>query len=248
MSATTAGANVRPRGSLGRLYAVTLRHLLTWGRGAVVLALGALAVLVALAIRAGADDPTTSGTELINGVGLTAIIPVAALLFASSAFGDMVDDRTLVYLWMTPTARWRMATAATLASITVTLPLTFVPLVLTAAATGAGTALVGATAVATTVGTIGYCGVFVAFGLRFRRALVWGIAYILIWEGFVASASDTAAKLSLRGYTASILSQYTGVGLRLGSLTLASGILVPIVVAAAATALTAWMLRHTEVD
>lgn len=238
----------RPRGALGRVYAVILRHLLTWGRAAVVLSLGALTVLIALAIRAGADDPTTSGTELINGAGLTAIVPVSALLFASSAFGDMADDRTLVYLWMTPTARWRMAVAATLASITVTLPLTFVPLVLTAAATGAGTALVGATAVATTVGTIGYCGVFVAVGLRFRRALVWGIAYILIWEGFVASASDTAARLSLRGYTASILSQYTGVGLRLGSLTLASGILVPIAVAVAATALTGWLLRRTDVD
>src|SRR5690606_13164804 len=113
-------------------------------------------------------------------------VPVAALMFASSVLGDTVDDRTLVYLWLTPVPRWIMAAAATLASITVTLPLVFVPLVVAALATGGGGALVGATAVATIVGVVGYSGVFVALGLRFRRALVWGIAYILLWEGFVA--------------------------------------------------------------
>ncbi len=235
-------------GSIGRLYGLVLRHLLTWGRGAVVVAMGGLAVLVGLAVRAEADDPVTAGTELVNNVAFTTIVPVCALMFASSALGDMVDDRTLVYLWLTPVARWRLAVAATLASATVALPLAFVPLVLTAAATGAGAALIGGTAVATVVGTVGYCGVFVALGLRFRRALIWGIAYILIWEGFVATASDTAAKLSLRAYTASILSQYTGVGLRLGSLTLVSGIVVPLLVAAAFTALTGWLLARTDVD
>ena len=225
-----------------------LRHQLTWGRTAVVLALGGLAVLVGLAIRAAADDQVTAGTEFINNVAFTTLLPICALVFSSSSLGDTVDDRTLVYLWLTPVPRWRIAAAATLASITIALPLVFVPLVLAAAATGAGAALVGATAVGCIVGTIGYAGVFTALGLRLRRALLWGIAYILIWEGFVATASDTAAKLSLRAYTASILSQYTGVGLRLGSLTLVSGIVVPVLVGVAFTGLTAWFLTRVTVD
>jgi ABC-2 type transport system permease protein len=173
---------------------------------------------------------------------------VCALMFASSALGDMVDDRTLVYVWLTPVARRWLALAATLASITVALPLALVPLTIAAAATGAGPELVWATALATAVGTVGYCGLFTALGLRFRRALVWGIAYILVWEGFVATASDAAATLSLRAYTASILSQATGVGLRLGTLTMASGLLVPPAVCAVAIALTTWLLTRTDVD
>jgi ABC-2 type transport system permease protein len=185
---------------------------------------------------------------MINSVAFTTIVPVCALMFASSALGDMVDDRTLVYVWLTPVHRRWLALAATLASITVALPLALAPLTLASWATGAGTDLVWATALATVVGTIGYCGLFTALGLRFRRALVWGIAYILVWEGFVATASDAAAALSLRAYTASILSQATGVGLRLGTLTMASGILVPPAVCLVAVALTTWLLTRTDVD
>lgn len=237
-----------PRGSFLRLYRLVLRHQLTWGRAAVVVGLGLLAALVGLAVRAGSSSPTIDGTELINAVAFTTIVPVCALMFASSSLGDMVDDRTLVYVWLTPVHRGWLALAATLASITVALPLALVPLTLAAAATGAGAELVWATALATAVGTVGYCGLFTALGLRFRRALVWGIAYILVWEGFVATASDAAATLSLRAYTASILSQATGVGLRLGTLTMASGILVPPAVALVAVALTTWLLTRTDVD
>ncbi|HEX7133553.1 MAG TPA: hypothetical protein VF228_13340 [Iamia sp.] len=237
-----------PRGSFARLYRLVLRHQLTWGRATVVLGLGTLAALVGLAVRTGSNNPTTDGTELINAVAFTTIVPVCALMFASSALGDMVDDRTLVYVWLTPVPRFWMALAATLASITVALPLSLVPLTIAAAATGAGPELVWATALATAVGTVGYCGLFTALGLRFRRALVWGIAYILVWEGFVATASDAAATLSIRAYTASILSQATGVGLRLGTLTMASGVIVPPLVGLAAVGLTTWLLTRTDVD
>jgi len=247
-AASASDGSRSPRRALVRLYGVFLRHQLTWGRAAVIVVLGLMAMLVGVAIGAGADDEVTAGTEFVNNFAFTTVVPVCALMFASSALGDTVDDRTLVYLWLTPVPRWKIAAAATLASTTVALPLVFVPLVLAAAATTAGGALIGATAVATIVGTFGYAGVFVALGLRLKRALVWGIAYILIWEGFVASASETAAKLSLRAYTASILSQYTGVGLRLGTLTLASSIAVPIVVGIGFTALTAWLLTRVTVD
>jgi ABC-2 type transport system permease protein len=244
----TAVRTGTPRGSFTRLYWLVLRHQLTWGRAVVVIGLGLLASLVGLAVRAGANDPTTAGTEMINVVGFTTIVPVCALMFASSSLGDMVDDRTLVYVWLAPVPRFWFALAATLASITVALPLAVVPLTIAAAATGAGPELVWATALAAAVGIVGYCGLFTALGLRFRRALVWGIAYILLWEGFVATASDAAATLSLRAYTASILSQATGVGLRLGTLTMASGVIVPPLVGAASVGLTTWLLTRTDVD
>jgi len=231
-----------------RLYSVFLRHQLTWGRAAVIAGLGALAVLIGLTITLQSTEKVVDGTEFINGFGFTVVVPVAALMFASAVLGDTVDDRTLVYLWLSPVPRLQVAVAATLASITIALPLVFVPLVIAAAATGAGPALVGATAVATIVGVIGYCGAFVALGLRFRRALVWGIAYILLWEGFVATASETAAKLSLRAYTSSLLSQFTGVGLRLGTLTVGSAVVVPLVVCVLATLLTARLLGRADID
>ena len=70
------------------------------------------------------------------------------------------------------------------------------------------------------VGVATYSAIFVALGVRFRRALIWGLAYILLWEGFVATAGAAAAKLAVRSYTRSILSEYTGVGIKLATMPL----------------------------
>ena len=248
LPAPVAAPRGTPRGSVGRLYGVFLRHQLTTGRIALMVVLAGVAVLLGFAIGVASDRPLRDATEFMNGYGFTIVVPLCSLVFASSTLGDTIDDRTLVYLWMTPVARSRMALAAALAALTVTLPLVTIPLTIAAALTGVGSELIISTALAAVVGTVAYVGIFGALGLRFRRALVWGIAYILIWEGFVATASETAAKLSLRAYTASILSQYTGVGLRLGTLTLGSSLLVPPLVALAFTALTARLLARTDVD
>ena len=36
----------------------------------------------------------------MSGFGLALVLPVATLVFASASFGDLVDDQTLVYLWL----------------------------------------------------------------------------------------------------------------------------------------------------
>ena len=128
--------------------------------------------------------PGEGRRHLVNDYGLTVLVPVVALVFASSTLGDLVDDRTLVYIWLRPGqpahgGRRRGAARP----MTICLPAVTVPLVISAGLTGGGLALIGGTAVAAGVGVIGYCGMFTALGLRFKRALVWGLAYIVLWEG-----------------------------------------------------------------
>ena len=56
---------------------------------------------------------------------------------------------------------------------------------------------------------------FVALGLKLPRALAWGLAYILIWEGAVANAGAGLAKLALRLSTRSIAFRaYAGTKIR----------------------------------
>ena len=45
--------------------------------------------------------------------------------------------------------------------------------------------------------TIAYSAVFCGLGLRVRRALAWGLAYLLIWEQAVARVSHGAARASI---------------------------------------------------
>ena len=244
-----AAARVRAPGSFLAVYRLMLRNQVTAGRLVAVGALGVLGLLLGAAVAASTPvDPVDAGTTLIDHYGFQVLVPVVALVFASSTLGDLVDDRTLVYLWLRPVSRLTVAAAASLAAFTVCLPAVAVPLVLAAALTGGGPALVGGTAVAALVGVVGYVGLFSALGMRFRRALVWGLVYILLWEGFVANASRTASRLSLRAYTRSVLSEYTGVGLDQASLPFAAAIAVPVVLGLVLVLYTGHRLRHTDVD
>ena len=65
-------------------------------------------------------------------LGFTLLVPIVALVFAAAAFGDAREDGTLVYLWLRPMDRWPVVVGAWLAAITVSLPITVVPLAISA--------------------------------------------------------------------------------------------------------------------
>jgi ABC-2 type transport system permease protein len=180
------------------------------------LLLGCLSILSGVAyghgVRTGViKQPLLAGATWIDELGLGFVVPVAALLFASSMFGDPIEDKTLVYLWLRPVSRARLTTAAALTSFLVTWPLIVPAMAATAACTGGGYSLVAATIVACTVAIAGYTGVFVALGARVKMPLVWGLLYIIMWEKYVAKASTISKALSLRAYGTSIMSTLTGV-------------------------------------
>jgi ABC-2 type transport system permease protein len=230
------------------LYRVLLRLLVTRARLVLLGGLGALAVLIGALIGAADEfDRVEDATRLVNTYGLSLLTPVVALVFAAASLGDPTEDGTLVYFWLRPVARSRIAIAAFAASLTIAAPLTVVPLVVAAALAGNDAGVAAGAAVSTIVAVVAYCALFVWLGLRVRRSLMWGLAYILIWEGFVANAGDNAARLAVRAYSRSILSKLSDVELRLADISLAAAVIVPLVVAVAAVALTARRLNRQDV-
>ncbi|MBS1848459.1 MAG: hypothetical protein JST73_09300 [Actinobacteria bacterium] len=220
--------------TFSQLRALTMlfvRNQATRGRivGLAVLAVTGI-IVGALATGSTAIDPTVAGTRFVNLYGLSLLTPVVALVFASGSLGDLVEDRSLVYLWLPPVPRWVIALAAWVASLLVCLPFTVGASVVMAAATGGGTDLMIGTTWASLIGLVGYSGLFTALGLRFRRALVWGFAYLLIWENFIAQAGAGAARLSILSYLRSILSAYTGAGLQLADRELGWSYVIPALV------------------
>ena len=76
---------------------------------------------------------------------------------------------------------------------------------------------------------------------------VWGLAYILVWEGIAAGLGTGPARLAVRGYTRSILTDRTGVDLELADLSQTAGMVIPLLVAAAALALAVVRLDRLDV-
>jgi ABC-2 type transport system permease protein len=95
---------------------------------------------------------------------------------------------------------------------------------------------------------VAYTAVFTLFGVWFRRFIVWGLAYILIWEGFIANAGSGVARFAIRKYTRSILVDRTGAELELADFGQLTGILVPLAAAVAALAVASWRLARQDID
>jgi len=235
-------------GAFLALYRLMLSTQVTRSRVLSLAAMGLVTVVVGFAIgQANVFDPIRDGTRWIDRLGLSVLVPVATLVFASASLGELNEDNTLVYLWLRPVARWKIVAAAALASFTVIWPLVTIPLVITAALTGAGGSLVVGTVAGVTVSMIGYTGLFVALGLRVKRALPWGLLYIFIWEQFVANGNSTAARLAVRSYGRSTLSAITGVTLRFAQISAPWRWVVPCVVAFVALAYATRRLSRQDV-
>lgn len=214
--------------------------------------LGLLGVVaIALALVVGASDsfsPTQAAADLVDGYGLTLFVPIVTLVLAAAIFDSMVEDATLVYVWLRPVPRWHLASAATTAAVLAATPIVVVPLVVAALVAGGGTTVAVATALAATVAVIGYASLFVAVGLIARRSLTWGMVYILVWEALIARVGTASSRLSIQHYSRSVLAEVADVSLSGGGdAPLAAGLIVPLVVMAGGVALTAAWLRNTNV-
>lgn len=240
--------SVSPVRVVSLAYRVVLRELATRGRIIALTCLALLGTIAGFAFGSSEDAVLDDGIRLISGLGLAGVVPVVALVFGGASIGDLRDDKTLVYLWLRPMDRWPIVVGAALAALTLAAPITMIPLVAAAALTGVGGGLVGATALAAAVGLVCYVGLFTLLGTWLKRYIVWGLAYILIWEGFVAQAGIGVARFAIRRYTRSILIELTdapGFDADFGPTV---SIVVPLVAAVAALGFASWRLGAQDID
>ncbi len=247
-AADPAPGRIRTPGALGALYRLVLRHQLT--RGRLVLFGVILTICTILGWLIGRDNVSrvSDAVDVVSAFGLGLIVPVVALVLGSAALGNWVEDETLVYVWLRPVARSRLALAAVAAAATVAVPITVVSLGLMAALGSGGDAdaLLG-TVIGTTLGSLAYVSVFVALGLLVKRALLWGLVYVFIWEFFIARAGDGAARLSINSYASSLLADYSDQSIRLADRGLTASYVVLLAVSWVALAFTTWRLQRASV-
>ncbi|GAB7192363.1 hypothetical protein NUM3379_30720 [Kineococcus sp. NUM-3379] len=188
------------------LFEASLRGVLLRGRTAAfaVLPLAVAAVLlVVVAVtsvpgRYGAVGTVTA--QLLVGL----VVPVVALVLATGAFGDERDGGTLPLLRGVARPRWHLVGAKLLASWLSTwlvcLPASVACVVFVASVNQPLGAAVAGVLLATALGAGAYCALFVLLSLLTRRALLAGLAYVVLWEGFLAGLSPGLRGLSVGSY------------------------------------------------
>ena len=231
------------------IYRVVVRGQVSPGRLLALAGLSGVAILLAFVART-YDDPwdrVSYATESVGHFGTNVFAPFIALALGTAALGNLVEDRTLVYVWLRPVPRPSLATAAFAAVISMVGPIVVAVMTVAAAITGVDDLLV-ATAVATALAVFAYSGIFLALGLRFKRSLLIGLGYIAIWELLMSRLGDWFARLSVRSYPMSILSDATGVELPQADRSTLASYVVPLAVGAAGLIYTSWRLSRTEID
>lgn len=245
---TTVVSERRPRAtsSLLLLYRLLLRTQITVSRLLGIAALGALSVLLGALSRAD-DDPAQAAAEVVATYGLGMLLPLATLWLGTSVVGDLVEDRLLVYLWLKPVARWQLPAAAVLATFSVVAPLTALPVAASVLVAGAEDVALPAFAAAT-LAALAYTGLFVAAGLWFRRAVWWGLVFVLLWENVLAYSAEGTARFTVSEWARSLLETAPGIDVALGAQSAAAAFVVLPAVAVAGWLLATMRYRRAEVD
>lgn len=230
------------------LVGVFVRSSSTRGRLAGLILLALLTVGMAIVVRSAPDADADAPGDLIDLLGLTLIVPVASLLVATATLGQLWGDGSLVYVWLRPVSRWTIAAAAWIAAVLVTLPAVVAPLVVAAVVAGGSSDLVVAAALSSGLGVVAYCGVFAMLGIVARHAAIWGIAYILLWEGALAALGGGVNRLALRSYTRSVLERVGDLDLPLSSTSTAVAMAVLLGAALVAVTVATVRLRRMDVE
>jgi ABC-2 type transport system permease protein len=243
-----AAASPRPRTlvSLAALYRLLLRTQISLPRLLGIGALGALAIVLGLLARQDANADQAA-VDVVTSYGLGLFVPLTTLWLGASATGDLVEDRLLAYLWLKPVPRWQLPAAAVLATASVVAPLTAVPLVVAALVAGGGD-VASATLLAVPLAVLAYAGVFTAAGLWFRRAVWWGLAFIVIWENVVAYTAEGAGRFTVIGWAAAVLGLAPDVDVQLEAGSAAVAFVVLPAIAIAGWLAATWRYRRADVD
>ncbi len=217
----------------------------TRGRLIAMTLVAVFGIAIAVVLRQ-SDSTSEDITSFVAVFGFTIFVPLVALVISTATLGNLVEEKTLVYFWLRPFGRWKIAAAAIVAGLLVLVPLILLPMGVLGALAG-GDAILGAL-VGSAVGLVAYLFVFTMLGLFTQRALAWGLFYVLVWEGLIAGFSTGAGRLAIRSYANAAMTHISGVEVASDPPTsLTIGIVVA-AVAAVSFAITTWRLNAMTVD
>jgi ABC-2 type transport system permease protein len=192
------------------VFGLTLRQLLGRGRTIVIGLLALLPIGLALIYRLGGDDSDQQrwvARVLLEGLIVTTVLPLVALVMGTAALGAEIEDGTAVHLLSKPVPRSRIVLGKLLAAWVVTAGAVLAS-GMVAGAIGLsgvpGARLLPGFGIAIVLGSLVYCALFLMLSIVTSRALIVGLIYVLIWEGLVNGLFAGTRLLSVRHYTLAV--------------------------------------------
>lgn len=153
-------------------------------------------LLVALTVLIAALTDGDAAWPLLPGLGYPVVLPLVAVLAASSVLGPEVDDGSIVYLLSKPVSRHAVAISKWVVAWVATLLAGALPLYLSALVAGGGDRAHAAGLAALVAGTT-YSALFLGVSVLTRHAVIVSLLFVLIWEGLLGNLLSGVAWLSV---------------------------------------------------
>ena len=173
---------------------LALQALLGRRRFYLLLAFPVLLIALVALITALADGD--AAFDILPGLGYPLVLPLVAILAASSVLGPEVDDGSIVYLLAKPVSRYGVAISKWVVALGATLSAGALPILVAALITGDSTRawalFVGAVVAGTT-----YSALFLAISSVTRHAVIASLMFVLIWESLLGNLFTGVAWLSI---------------------------------------------------
>jgi len=232
------------------LAGITLRGLLNRRRTLLLVLVAALPVVVAGIYRL--SEPSDSealefGGRLMADFGLGVLLPLVAVIIGTATIGSELEDGTIVYLLAKPIPRLLIVVVKLIVAWLVVVALVGPAVVLAGlVATGGDAGLAVAYGAASVLGALEYTAIFLALSLVTSRALVIGLAYVVIWEGVVAGLFAGTRIVSVRQHAVAVADALGGEGAVTADLAVTAGVVVAAIITLLAFALAVRRLEAVE--
>lgn len=156
-----------------------------------------------------ADMREILGEVIFLGIYSSTLLPLAALVLSTAAFGDEIDDKTLQYLTLKPLSRSRIVAEKFFGTMLITLPIAWAALIALWGVIAWGELdalreLLWPMLIASLGGLAGFSALFMLISLYIPRALIVGIFYVFVWEATLSQFLPGIRTISVRHYMQSI--------------------------------------------
>jgi ABC-2 type transport system permease protein len=215
---------------------LALRAIFGRRRGVLLFVLPGVLFGLAVLVRAIAGEDSSAMTSVMYGVGLVLTVPLVALVAGTGVLAPEIDDGSVVYLLAKPVPRPVIVVSKVLVAVACVVVFAAVPVALTGLFLNPSVPELGVGyGLGALVGGVTYAAVFVMLSTVSRHAVVFGLVYVLLWEGLLGSVLSGIRWLSVTQWGAAVAAVVSDdFGLEGGDLGATYGLIAAAVVTVAA--------------
>jgi len=235
---------------------------------ALLFALPAVVLIVTTLLLRASRPPSRPWPSFILGTfGFTVLLPLTALIIGTSVLGAEIDDGSIVHLLATPVRRLSVIITKYCVATVLTIIFAAIPELIAALISGGGytrdqtiihqngppTFIPGTPVsdgkfavglfVGAVVGAVIYNAIFIMVSVATTRAIAVGLLYVLIWESLLSNFVSGARLLSVSHYSLGIANGFVHDPTLNASLTVATSVVMGVIVTVAALALAVNLLN-----